>query len=96
MPPPVFPVSEKSLTSIHCKKFGNRIQIVVVSAEDKERVKRFLQTNKIAAKTILPVITADTMLNALFPHTALPHEVWINDEGRIVAIRISNMLQVKI
>lgn len=68
------------------KKFGNRIQIVMVSAEDKERVKRFLQTNKIAAKTILPVITADTMLNALFPHTALPHEVWINDEGRIVAI----------
>lgn len=68
------------------KQFNGRLQVLMVTSERKEKVQQFLQKNKIAKNCSFPVVTEDSMLSALFPHTSLPHEVWINTEGMVAAI----------
>lgn len=68
------------------QQFREKIQVIMVTAESREKVQRFMQNNKVAAKAIFPVAVEDSILHQLFPHGALPHEVWINPQGRLVAI----------
>lgn len=63
----------------------DNIQVIIVSDEPKTVMQSFFASNKIAKKNQLPVIAADTTLKGLFPHTLLPHEVWIKD-GKVRAI----------
>lgn len=66
--------------------FPGDLQVFMVTREKKQKVSQFLSKNKFAKNSRLPVITEDTLLAAFFPHTALPHEVWINADGIITAI----------
>ncbi len=63
------------------KKYGDKIQIVLVTNESLLKVKPFLNRHKVK----FPVIYNDSVLSMLFPHTFIPHDVWIN-KGIVTAI----------
>ncbi|MBA3675726.1 MAG: redoxin domain-containing protein, partial [Chitinophagaceae bacterium] len=61
--------------SILQKKYDSQIQIFLVTYQSAENVKKFLLNHK----TILPIISEDTIFSKLFPHVFIPHEVWIKN-----------------
>jgi thiol-disulfide isomerase/thioredoxin len=77
--------SFKKLDSLQ-KMFGGKILILPVSYERKDFVTAFLKRmNKVIG--LLPAtITEDVQLSKLFPHTSLPHYVWIDGNRKIIAI----------
>jgi thiol-disulfide isomerase/thioredoxin len=68
------------------KKYANDVQVIMVSSESRERLTSFLEINKIGKSCHIPIVVEDSVLAALFPHTALPHEVWIDRQGYVAAI----------
>jgi len=85
------------------KKFGDRLQVLVVTAEAGETLQKFLLRNTKARGVQLPFVYADTTLAALFPHELLPHEVWlsggvvtaITDADQVTETNISAILEGK-
>ncbi|MFT3827441.1 MAG: TlpA disulfide reductase family protein [Chitinophagaceae bacterium] len=67
-------------------KFSGQLQVIVVSSEEKERVKSFLLKYIKKHPFKFPLVYADTALIQRFPHQQIPHEVWIDKTGRIQAI----------
>lgn len=67
------------------KRFGNKIQIFVVDDEPARKVRAFLDHNAIGKRIALPFVTSDSVLSKLFPHSLVPHEVWITPDGRLKA-----------
>jgi thiol-disulfide isomerase/thioredoxin len=69
------------------RKFNGQLQMIVVSDELRETLKKFLLTNE-SVKGIrsLPFVSNDTLLSLLFPHGIIPHEVWIDSSGTVKAI----------
>jgi thiol-disulfide isomerase/thioredoxin len=68
------------------KEFSNRVQFLPISYEDSNTVADFLNKMKIV-KRLKPVsIVNDHILSQLFPHNSMPHYVWINSKGVIIAI----------
>lgn len=68
------------------EKFGSDLAVFMVTKEKKDKVQAFLSNNKIAKRSKIPIIVEDSILNAMFPHKELPHEVWIDTSGKIAAI----------
>ena len=68
------------------KVYGDRLQIVLVTLEKKEKVAAMLKGYKRLRGVTLPVIVEDTLLHRLFPHESVPHKVWIGADGRVRAI----------
>lgn len=63
------------------REFGDKIQIFVVDYEPAKQAISFLKSNPIGKESSLPFITEDTLLSKLFPHSIVPHEVWIKPDG---------------
>jgi thiol-disulfide isomerase/thioredoxin len=72
------------------QEFEDSFHILVVCSEPGSKIKRLLQTNPLLKNIRLPFITSDTILYNLFPHHAIPHEVWISREGVVKAITIAD------
>jgi thiol-disulfide isomerase/thioredoxin len=68
------------------KEFGSQIQILPVATEDSETVNNLLERLHYLKNLKLPSVIHDRVLRKLFPHVVVPHCVWINGEGRVVAI----------
>jgi len=68
------------------KKFDHRVEFMPVTSERKEDVSFILDRIKKAKNISVTSATGDTILNALFRHTYIPHYVWINSEGKVIAI----------
>ena len=66
------------------KEFAGRLQIVLVTPEKKGQVASFLKRKNIAGLPF-PVVWGDTLLQQLFPHTFIPHDVLIRN-GKIISI----------
>lgn len=66
------------------KKFRNNLQILLVISESVSRVHSFLKRKNIAG-IHLAIVAEDTTLSQLFPHTYLPHDVWLKD-GKVLSI----------
>lgn len=64
------------------KLFGGKIQIMPVTAESITKVEAWL--NKIGLN--IQTVVLDSRLSILFPHGLIPHEVWIDENGKVVAI----------
>lgn len=83
------------------KKFGNRIQILLVNEQSQEEIEKgFLSRRSIDPiyKDVvfrLPSISSDSILNKLFPHTLIPHEIWIDTSGKVLAITDERSLTEK-
>lgn len=70
------------------KEFASELVIIPVTYQSKAEVETFqnrLKRQK-GYSIELAQLVADSMLHALFPHTSLPHYVWISPEGRVLAI----------
>ena len=64
--------------------FGNRLQFVLATSQEAEKIQKFLQLKNIG----LPCFVGDKELSQYFPHNSVPHEVWIKN-GTIAAITYS-------
>ena len=74
------------------KQFGNKLQILLVNKETREQVAKVI-SNQVKLHPLLkdalmnlPYISRDTLLNTIFPHYFIPHEVWINGKSKVIAI----------
>ncbi|MEI9945855.1 MAG: TlpA disulfide reductase family protein [Chitinophagaceae bacterium] len=71
------------------EKFGDKIQIIMVTNDERPKVDRFFKRfPKRLPKT--PVVVADTLLHQLFPHQFVPHHVWITEQGLVEYITSGN------
>jgi thiol-disulfide isomerase/thioredoxin len=68
------------------RKFGSSIMILPVTYETKERILAFQKSNTYLKGLRFPTVTNDKVLSKLFPHSMVPHDVWINAKGKVVAI----------
>ena len=74
-------------------QFKDKIQILLVNPHDskydsEEKIKSTLQKNKTRTGFYpsLPIPIHDSILNAYFPHKSVPHQIWIDPGGKLVAI----------
>ncbi|MES2378463.1 MAG: TlpA disulfide reductase family protein [Bacteroidota bacterium] len=74
-------------------KFGSQLQILLVDTHPSKHETRAVVIKSLEAykkrtgnKLTMPVPLFDTVLNAYFPHTSVPHEVIIDPKGVVRAI----------
>ncbi len=88
------------------KQFKDKIQIIPVTYQTEAEVSTFMEkfTKRTGKKNSLPKVVGDNVFRVAFPHTYLPHYVWIDAEGKVIAItgheeikadKISNLLETK-
>jgi thiol-disulfide isomerase/thioredoxin len=78
----MMPVAEKLQ-----QQFGEKIQIMPVTYQPTpQKSKAFLQQRAKTSKFLPPSSTADVELKQAFPHSVVPHYVWISPEGKVIAI----------
>ena len=65
------------------KKFGDSIQIILVNRETEDSTRKFFLLHKKIKLPDIPFVTGDSVLSAYFPHSFVPHQVWL-DSKRIV------------
>lgn len=68
------------------KQFSNEIQILPVTYQSKAEVQRLMSKSARFKTVSLPFVTSDSIFGKLFPHKELPHYVWVNDSGMVIAI----------
>jgi thiol-disulfide isomerase/thioredoxin len=80
------------------KQFGSKLRIIMVNpklaGDDTAKLEKAIQrvTGTKRQQFSIPVAAADTAVSSLFSFHSLPHYVWINRQGIIVAI--TNSAQV--
>ncbi|PWV44641.1 redoxin domain-containing protein [Chitinophaga sp. S165] len=62
-------------------KFGDKIQIILVTTNTEESLKRLFEVSPNVKNSMLPMILGDTSFEKLFPHIAVPFHVWISQDG---------------
>lgn len=64
-----------------------RIAAISVGFEDRIKIERFLEKKPLTYNTgfDLPVVVEDKILRKYFPHQRIPHYVWIDENGKIIA-----------
>ncbi|MFA6071641.1 MAG: TlpA disulfide reductase family protein, partial [Janthinobacterium sp.] len=77
------------------KKFNKDIQILSVTTEESAKVRSFLAKMKIVKKLSPPSATGDRELTNYFKHIYLPHYVWIDKKGQLIAITESSEVNEK-
>jgi len=75
------------------KEFKGRIQILPVTSQDKNTVQKFLNSVAQYKNVSMPSVTGDKELATLFPHTEIPHYVWIGNDSKVIAITSFSQLQ---
>lgn len=77
------------------KKYGDQVQILLIIQEAGEyitekKIKAFISNFKKSHSLVIPIaITSNDSTRQLFPHTGIPHYVWIDPYGRILAKTMS-------
>lgn len=67
------------------EKFGDRVAILPVTYQKKAEILNFIQHNKFLKGHKITSVVDDQVLSQLFPHAMLPHEVWIDTNGKVLA-----------
>lgn len=66
------------------QKFGDNIAIIPIDGldrgESEVKAKQYFSKKKLN----LPSVVEDSVLSKLFPHTGIPHEVWISPDGVVL------------
>jgi thiol-disulfide isomerase/thioredoxin len=68
------------------EKFKDKIVILPITSESLEVASRFIKKSNKIKSLRLPFVTANKQLNDYFPHSLIPHEVWIDEAGKVIAI----------
>lgn len=78
------------------KAFKENIQIILVNSitgtgDSKEAVINFYKKRILSKYPSFapPIVMGDTLLRSLFPHEFVPHYVWINPAGKVIAFTSS-------
>jgi thiol-disulfide isomerase/thioredoxin len=84
------------------KEFGQSLQIILVNSitgtgDTEAKVNTFFNTwnSNHTKRLIVPSIFGDAALKRLFPHSYIPHYVWIGSDGKIQAITSSEEITSK-
>ncbi len=67
--------------------FGDKLQILSVTTESTKTINLFfdrLNKDKESALKFLSIV-GDSLLTEIFPHTFLPHYVWIGKNGKVIS-----------
>lgn len=75
-----FPKYEKIM-----QKYGDNIQILPVTSGKEKDILSFWNKNPIAKVSKLPSIVNDVTLGSLFKYHFMPHLVWIDKKGKVIA-----------
>lgn len=67
------------------KAYGNKLKVLIVTPESRERVQKFIAKYPSYFGQI-PVVVNDSILRKLFPYEYVSHIVWINPAGKVAAI----------
>src|SRR3546814_813056 len=63
------------------RKFGDRIQILLVTDDSAEAVARLAERSEIVRESTLSSIVGDTVLTRLFEYRTVPAHAWIDENG---------------
>lgn len=66
--------------------FQKEVQFLPVTYESREKVERVFSKLPKLKNVTLPLIVQDEALHKLFPHKKLPHYVWVDHSGKVIAI----------
>lgn len=81
------------------RKYSKQLQVILVSSllagDDSARISSFLNSSIFPGKkSVLPLVSNDSVLTGYFPHKVIPHYVWISPQGKIIAITGSDEISV--
>ena len=74
------------------KKYGGEVQFIKVTCQPKTEVLSFLEELHKTHPSAIPVVTDDSALHQLLPHINLPHYVWLDQTGKVVATTTAEQL----
>ncbi len=68
-------------------KFAGRVQFLLVTMNDVAKTKQLFREHRVISKTKLVTVAGDSVLwKRYFPLMSVPHEVWVDIDGKVVAI----------
>ncbi|MGX9244396.1 MULTISPECIES: TlpA family protein disulfide reductase [Sphingobacterium] len=82
------------------KEFKNKVQFISITDQKAKDVLAFISKLDAKCRGDIPVVTDDKLLSSYFPHVYLPHYVWIDAGGKVIAftgaeeISRDNIIQV--
>ncbi|HWY33388.1 MAG TPA: thioredoxin domain-containing protein, partial [Nitrosopumilaceae archaeon] len=68
------------------KIYSGQVTVLPVTYEREGDVKKLLLSKPLLSKLHLPFVVEDSILETFFDHTIVPHEIWVNKKGVVVAI----------
>jgi thiol-disulfide isomerase/thioredoxin len=68
------------------KQFRDKVQVLMVTSEGEEIIRNAQNRIRKLGASQLPIIYNDSTLRKLFPHSTVPHEVWIDPSGVVAGI----------
>ena len=69
------------------QEFGNKIAVIAVGYQDYNTINKFFTLNPLLKPQRYPVLTHESILTRqMFPHKTIPHLVWIDTAGKVIAI----------
>lgn len=68
------------------KVFAGKAFILPVTYQPKDEVMKLWSRSKRLQNISMPMVTDDVILHEMFPHAQLPHYVWIDKNGKVIAI----------
>lgn len=79
-------VSEMGMLDTLKHKYQNMINVLSVTDDHQKLVYRFLEKHPQIETNTLLISTDSKNLNLLFPHRSIPHNIWIDSTGKVIAI----------
>lgn len=77
------------------KRFKDSLQFLLVTDEHYDKIVQQQKENPAMGRIQTTMVAGDKKLHELFPHLSVPHNVWVNGEGKIVAIASQNYLTIE-
>jgi thiol-disulfide isomerase/thioredoxin len=68
------------------KDFDGQVQFLSVTNQKEKEVLEFVSKLEPKFHGMVPMVTDDKLLASYFPHRYLPHYVWIDQQGKVIAI----------
>jgi uncharacterized protein (TIGR03435 family) len=75
------------------KEFGNKLVVIAVSNENKERLNKFISNRP---TDLLVLSDTSNMFQRYFPHRSIPHTVLIGTDSKVLAITNADNLSASI
>ncbi|MES1221480.1 MAG: redoxin family protein [Bacteroidota bacterium] len=80
------------------KEFSDKVQIILVTTDSDEQLKKLRKVSKIFRDCDLPMVESDTILYKYFPFKTVPSHVWIDSERvvkQITSGRNTSSIRIK-